>query len=118
MSQPTAQPATSDADTGLQQPQKPSLLVRLYRVVRHGRLLGAVKRRLKPMVIRLGKSAMKRPFFKQLVLKGLNHAPGLKVRLHRILWSEVNLSPRSLRIYTELKAAVAAQANKKTESRL
>lgn len=118
MSKPTAHHPTTEPDSVLKQPQKPTLLVRLYRVVRYGRLLGTVKRRLKPLVIRMGKSAMKRPLFKQLVLKGLNHAPGLKVRLHRILWSEVNLSPRSLRIYTELKAAIAAQANKKTESGL
>lgn len=70
------------------------------------------------MVIRLGQSAMKHPLLKRLALGGLNYMPGLKVRLHRILWSEVNLSPRGLRIYTELKAAIEAQSLAKTEQQL
>ncbi|MEO6293559.1 MAG: hypothetical protein ABIO88_13170 [Burkholderiaceae bacterium] len=77
--------------------------------------MSVVKGRLKPMVIRVGQSAMKRAWLKQLALAGLNYVPGLKLRLHRILWSEVNLSPRALDIYTELKAAIERQTLAKTE---
>ena len=83
-------------------------------VLKQGRLLSVLKGRLKPKVIRLGQSAMKHAWLKQTVLAGLNYAPSLKLRLHRILWSEVNLSPRAFGIYAELKAAIARQAIEKT----
>jgi hypothetical protein len=111
----TAQ-STSGVDVGAPPPpQKPSLTQRLYAAIKQGRLLGAVKRRLKPMFIRVGQAAMKQPLLKRMALGGLNYMPGLKVRLHRILWSELDLSPRGLRIYTELKAAIEAQALAKTQ---
>lgn len=117
---PQSTPAV-DADAN-PQPQKPSLPQRLYAVVKQGRLLSVIKKRLKPLVIRVGQSAMKRPLLKRLTLGGLNYMPGLKVRLHRILWSEVNLSPRALTIYAELKAAIErqslAKSEKKPESRV
>lgn len=108
MSKHPTSPATlaGDADAN-PQPQQPTVSQRLYAAVRQGRLLSIIKRRLKPMVIRVGQSAMKRPLLKRLVLGGLNYTPGLKLRLHRILWGEVNLSPRALRIYAELKTAIA-----------
>ncbi|MDO8773940.1 MAG: hypothetical protein Q7K57_35555 [Burkholderiaceae bacterium] len=114
---PSSKTRSIDAAANPQPPQ-PKLPHRLYAVVKEGRLLGAIKRRIKPMVIRLGQSAMKHPLLKRLALGGLNYMPGLKVRLHRILWSEVNLSPRGLRIYTELKAAIEAQSLAKTEQQL
>lgn len=104
-----------NSDTGNPQPPKPNLLQRMYAVLKQGRLLSVLKGRLKPMVIRLGQSAMKHAWLKQLALAGLNYVPSLKLRLHRILWSEVNLSPRALGIYTELKAAIARQALTKVE---
>lgn len=102
-------------DIGNPQPSKLNLLQRMYAVLKQGRLLSVLKGRLKPMVIRLGQSAMKHAWLKQLALAGLNYVPSLKLRLHRILWSEVNLSPRALGIYTELKAAIARQALTKVE---
>lgn len=94
-----------DADAN-PQPQKPSLPQRLYAVVKQGRLLSVIKKRLKPLVIKVGQSAMRQPLLKRLALGGLNYMPGLKVRLHRILWSDVILSPRALRIYADLKTAI------------
>ena len=105
-----------NTDIGNPQPPKPNLLQRLYAVLKQGRLLDVVKGRLKPMVIRVGQSAMKHAWLKQMALAGLNYVPGLKLRLHRILWSEVNLSPRALGIYTELKAAIERQALAKTKN--
>lgn len=115
--QNTAQ-STSGVDVGAPPPpQKPSLTQRLYTAIKQGRLLGAVKRRLKPMFIRVGQAAMKQPLLKRMALGGLNYTPGLKVRLHRILWSELDLSPRGLHIYTELKTAIEAQALAKTQQK-
>lgn len=122
MSKPNTSPATRavNADANPQPPQ-PKLPHRLYAVVRQGRLLSVIKKRLKPLVIRVGQSAMKHPLLKQMALGMLNYTPGLKLRLNRILWSEVNLSPRGLRIYSELKAAMDRQslatAEKQPESR-
>ncbi len=115
MSKPTTPPVVLNADIGNPQPVKPNLPQRLYAVLKQGRLLSVVKGRVKPLVVRGGQSAMKQPWLKRLVLSGLNYAPGLKLRLHRILWSEVNLSPRALGIYTDLKAAIERQTLVKTE---
>lgn len=108
-------PTALNTDIGNPQPAKPNLPQRLYAVLKQGRLLSVVKGRVKPLVIRGGQSAMKRSWLKRLVLAGLNYAPGLKLRLHRILWSEVNLSPRALGIYTELKAAIERKTLVTTE---
>lgn len=107
--------AVRNADIGNPQPVKQNVPRRLYAVLKQGRLLSVVKGRIKPLVIRIGQSAMKHTWLKELVLYLLNYAPGLKLRLHRILWSEVNLSPRALGIYTELKAAVERQTLARTE---
>ena len=115
MSKSTIPTTVRNADIGNPQPVKPNLLQRLYVVLKQGRLLSVVKGLVKPLVIRGGQSAMKRSWLKRLVLAGLNYAPGLKLRLHRILWSEVNLSPRALGIYTELKAAIEHRTLVKTE---
>ena len=104
-----------DVDTDNPQLPKPHMFQRLYLVLKQGRLLSAVKGRLKPMVIRAGQSAMKHAWLKQMVLAGLNYVPSLKLRLHRILWSEVNLSPRAFGIYAELKAAIARQTQEKKD---
>ena len=108
-------PTALNTDIGNPQPAKPNLPQRLYAVLKQGRLLSVVKGRVKPLVIRGGQSAKKRSWLKRLVLAGLNYAPGLKLRLHRILWSEVNLSPRALGIYTELKAAIERKTLVTTE---
>ena len=118
MSKSTIPPTVRNADIGNPQPVKPNLPQRLYKVLKQGRLLSVVKGRVKPLVIRGGQSAMKRAWLKRLVLAGLNYAPGLKLRLHRILWSEVNLSPRALGIYAELKAAIEHQTLVKTKNQL
>lgn len=115
MSKSTISPPVLNTDIGNPQPPKPNLRQRLYAVLKQGRLLSVVKGRLKPMVIRAGQSAMRHAWLKRLALAGLNYVPGLKLRLHRILWSEVNLSPRALGIYTELKAAIERQTLAKTE---
>ena len=116
MSKSNISPPALNADIGNPQPAKSNLPLRIYAVLKQGRLLSVVKGRLKPMVIRAGQSAMKHSWLKGLALAGLNYVPGLKLRLHRILWSEVNLSPRALGIYTELKAAIERQALAKTEN--
>ncbi len=115
MSKSNTSPPALNTDIDNPQPQKPNVLQRMYLVLKQGRLLSVVKGRLKPMVIRAGQSAMKHIWLKQTALAALNYAPGLKLRLHRILWSEVNLSPRAFGIYAELKAAMARQALEKTE---
>ncbi len=115
MSKSTIPPAVLNTDTSNPQPHKPTLSQRLLLVLQQGRLLNVVKGRLKPVVIRAGQSAMQRAWLKRLALAGLNYAPGLKLRLHRILWSEVNLSPRALGIYSDLKAAIERQTSVQTE---
>lgn len=115
MSKSTISTTALDTEIDNPQPPKPNLFQRLLLVLKQGRLLSVVKGRLKPKVIRAGQYAMKHAWLKQTVLAGLNYAPGLKLRLHRILWSEVNLSPRAFGIYAELKAAMARQALEKTE---
>ena len=115
MNMPRFKQRKPDVDTDNPQPEKPNFLRRFLAVLKQGRLLSVVKGRIKPMVIRVGQSAMKHAWLKQVVLAGLNYVPGLKLRLHRILWSEVNLSPRAFGIYAELKAAIARQTLEKTE---
>ena len=115
MSKSNIPPTTLNTDIGNPQPAKPNLPQRLYAVLKQGRLLSVVKGRRQTLGDSGGQSAMKRSWLKGLVLAGLNYAPGLKLRLHRILWSEVNLSPRALGIYTELKAAIERQTLVKTE---
>lgn len=71
-----------------------------------GRVFSGVKRRLKPMVVAVGKSALRRPWIKRSVLAVLNRSPELKNRLYRLVWKDVALSPRAMRIYTALSTAI------------
>ena len=75
-----------------------------------GRLLSGflqrLKRRLKPLFVAVGKSALRRPWIKRGVLAVLNSSPELKNRLYRLVWKDVALAPRAMRIYTALSTAI------------
>ena len=71
-----------------------------------GRFFSAIKRRLKPFVVAMGKSALRRPWIKRSVLAVLNRSPELKTRLYRVVWKDITLSPRAMRIYTALSTAI------------
>jgi hypothetical protein len=75
-------------------------------VVKEGRLFSSIKRRLKPIFVAMGKSALRRPWIKRSVLAVLNSSPELKNRLYRLVWKDVALSPRAMRIYTALSTAI------------
>ena len=96
---------TSDAQDVVSHP-KISLLQRAKSVILTGRLFSGIKRRLRPHVISLGKSALRRPWFKRSVLAILSLAPKLKNRLYRIVWKDITLAPRAMRIYTTLSTAI------------
>jgi hypothetical protein len=74
--------------------------------IAEGRIFSGVKRRLKPFVVSLGKSALRRPWIKRSVLAVLNRSPKLKTRLYRVVWKDITLSPRAMRIYTTLSTAI------------
>jgi hypothetical protein len=80
--------------------------VRFLKAVRYGRMLSGIKRRLKPIVISIGKSALRRSWIKRSVLAVLNRSPMLKTRLYRIVWKDITLSPRAMRIYTMLSTVI------------
>lgn len=82
------------------------LLNRAKAVLSEGRLLSGIKRRAKPMLIAMGKSALRRPWIKRSVLAVLNLSPHLKNRLYRLVWKDVSLAPRAMRIYTALSTAI------------
>lgn len=87
-------------------PQKLSFLSRAKAAIAEGRLLSGVKRRLKPLVVTVGKAALRRPWIKRSVLAVLNTSPELKNRLYRLVWKDIALSPRAMRIYTALSTAI------------
>jgi hypothetical protein len=64
-------------------------LKRAKAVVSEGRLISGLKRRLKPIVLAV-----------------LNSSPELKNRLYRLVWKDIALSPRAMRIYTALSTAI------------
>jgi hypothetical protein len=82
------------------------LLKRAKTVIAEGRLFSGVKRRIKPIIVAIGKSALRRPWIKRSVLAVLNSSPELKNRLYRLVWKDIALSPRSMRIYTALSTAI------------
>jgi hypothetical protein len=82
------------------------VLRRVKAVLAEGRVFSGVKRRLKPMVVAVGKSALRRPWIKRSVLAVLNRSPELKNRLYRLVWKDIALSPRAMRIYTALSTAI------------
>jgi hypothetical protein len=87
-------------------PAKLPLLKRTKAVLSEGRVFSGIKRRLKPMLIAVGKSALRRPWIKRSVLAVLNSSPQLKNRLYRLVWKDVALAPRAMRIYTALSTAI------------
>jgi hypothetical protein len=87
-------------------PQKPPFVNRAKNALAEGRLFSGVKRRLKPFVVAVGKAALRRPWIKRSVLAVLNRSPELKNRLYRLVWKDIALSPRAMRIYTALSTAI------------
>jgi hypothetical protein len=83
-----------------------SLLNRAKAVLAEGRLFSGIKRRLKPTVVAVGKAALRRPWIKRSVLAVLNRSPQMKNRLYRLVWKDIALSPRAMRIYTALSTAI------------
>jgi hypothetical protein len=81
-------------------------LERAKAALSEGRLFSGLKRRLKPIVVAIGKSALRRPWIKRSVLAVLNRSPELKNRLYRLVWKDIALSPRAMRIYTALSTAI------------
>jgi len=81
-------------------------LLRAKAAISEGRLISGMKRRFKPIFIVMGKSALRRPWIKRSVLTALNVSPDLKNRLYRLVWKDVALSPRAMRIYTSLSNAI------------
>lgn len=91
------------ADT---QPFKLTVLSRAKAAATQGRLLSGVKRRIKPLLVSAGKSALRRSWIKRSVLAVLNRFPMIKTRLYRVVWKDVTLSPRAMRIYTTLSTTI------------
>jgi hypothetical protein len=87
-------------------PVKLPFLKRVRAVVLEGRLISGLKRRLKPVLVSIGKSALRRPWIKRSVLAVLNSSPDIKNRLYRLVWKDIALSPRAMRIYTTLSTAI------------
>jgi hypothetical protein len=85
---------------------KSSFLQRAKAVVSEGRLISSLKHRLKPVVVKIGKSALRRPWIKRSVLAVLNTSPELKNRLYRLVWKDIALAPRAMRIYTALSTSI------------
>jgi hypothetical protein len=81
-------------------------LQRAKAVVSEGRLISSLKQRLKPVIVKSGKSALRRPWIKRSVLTVLNASPELKNRLYRLVWKDIALAPRAMRIYTALSTSI------------
>jgi hypothetical protein len=94
--------------TVIQAEESPKLpfIYRAKAVLAEGRLFSGIKRRLKPIAVAMGKSALRRPWIKRTVLAVLSHSPQLKSRLYRLVWKDITLSPRAMRIYTTLSTAI------------
>jgi hypothetical protein len=96
----------TDDDQALVPHQKLPLLRRVKAVLAEGRVFSSFKRRLKPIVVAVGKSALRRPWIKRSVLAVLNSSPQIKNRLYRMVWKDIALAPRAMRIYTALSTAI------------
>ncbi len=79
---------------------------RAIAVIKEGRLLDSIKYRSKPAFVSLGKAALCRPWIKRSVLAILNTSPELKNRLYRLVWKDIALAPRAMRIYTALSTSI------------
>jgi hypothetical protein len=69
-------------------------------------LVRDAKRKLKPLLVSAGKAALRRPWVKRSVLAVLNRSPKLKNRLYRLVWKDIALAPRAMRIYTALSTTI------------
>lgn len=93
---------------------KAPFLQRAKAAVIDGRIISILKRRLKPLIISVGKSALRRPWIKRSVLAALNLSPELKNRLYRLVWKDIALAPRAMRIYTALSTAISTHGKDNT----
>jgi len=84
----------------------PTFYSRLYAAVMQRRLTGAIKKRIKPHIIRVGQAVMRSRLGKVFLTWALSHTPRLQARVHRVLWSELQLSTRAFGIFENLKKAV------------
>ena len=100
---------------------------RLSQAIRERRVVSGLKRRLHPVIFRAGHRAMRNSRLKKPALLLLNRMPWLKIRLRRIIldpspvstagWSvsaesaERSMSPRTARLYIELKSAIDSRKN-------
>jgi hypothetical protein len=96
----------TDDDQAIVPLQKLPLLRRVQAVLAEGRVFSGIKRRLKPTVVAVGKAALRRPWIKRSALAALNLSPQLKNRLYRLVWKDIALAPRAMRIYTALSTAI------------
>lgn len=83
-----------------------SFVVRIKTSLIEGRIFSGINRRLKSVIVAMGKSALRRPWIKRSVLAVLNLSPELKNRLYRLIWKDIALAPRAMRIYTALSNAI------------
>lgn len=100
---------------------------RFLSAVRERRVVSGLKRRLHPVIYRSGHWVMHNPKLREPALSLLNRMPQLKVRLRHIIlgpgpfspanWSAPAqaggspMSPRTARLYTELKNAIDSRQN-------
>jgi hypothetical protein len=83
-----------------------SMLTQFIKAASERRLLFGINRRLKPLIVSVAKSALRRPWVKLIALSILNLVPELKTKIYRIMWKDITLSPRAMRIYTALSTCV------------
>jgi hypothetical protein len=78
-------------------------------------IVRVLKRRLKPVFVAAGKAALRRPWVKRGVLAILNRSPKLKNRLYRLVWKDIALAPRAMRIYTALSTAIPTHSTTRSK---
>jgi hypothetical protein len=94
--------------------QPPSNMGRLKNAFKNRTLLSGLlrglvrisKRRLKPIIVAIGKAALRRSWIKRSLLALLSLSPYLKNLLYRLVWKDIALAPRAMRIYTALSTAI------------
>jgi len=89
---------------------------RAVTALREGRGGGAIKRRLKPLLGGIARTAVRQPVIRRCALELLSLAPGLKPRLRRLLHagpeqtgSLSDISPEAQRIYRRLQRQQATR---------
>ncbi|WP_136417626.1 class I SAM-dependent methyltransferase [Herbaspirillum sp. ST 5-3] len=99
-------------------------LVRIKTAVRASRFVSGSKRRIKSGLRRLGQTVQRQPHLRQAALDILNRMPGLKRRLHGIVYAAGDttvvtqterepeyLGPRATQIYTELRKIMGRETS-------